>query len=84
MDKTELLKKLQSYRFAAYDMLLYLDTHPKDKKAFAMFKELVEKTRKLTNEYEKEFGPLTPFAAAKCDGFNWLESPWPWEKEANA
>lgn len=84
MDKTELLKKLQSYRFAAYDMLLYLDTHPKDKKAFAMFKELVEKTKKLINEYEKEFGPLTPFAAAKCDRFNWLESPWPWEKEANA
>ncbi len=84
MDKTELLKKLQSYRFAAYDMLLYLDTHSKDKKAFAMFKELVEKTNKLTNEYEKEFGPLTPFAAAKSDGFDWLESPWPWEKEANA
>lgn len=84
MDKTELLKKMQSYRFAAYDMLLYLDTHPKDKKAFEMFRNLVEKTRKLKNEYEKEYGPLTPFAAAKCDEFMWLESPWPWEKEANA
>lgn len=84
MDKSELLKKMQSYRFAAYDMLLYLDTHPKDRKAFEMFKQLVEKTRRLKNEYEKEFGPLTPFSAAKFDEFTWLDSPWPWEKEANA
>lgn len=84
MEKTELLKKMQSYRFAAYDMLLYLDTHPKDKKAFEMFKQLVEKTRKLKCEYEKKYGPLTPFNAANFDEFTWLDSPWPWEKEANA
>ena len=32
--RVELLEKLQSYNFAAYDMLLYLDTHANDKKAF--------------------------------------------------
>ena len=84
MSKTELLKQMQSYRFAAYDMLLYLDTHPQDKKAFTMFKELVEKTKKLRNEYEKNYGPLTPFSTAKFYEFTWLEGPWPWEKEANA
>lgn len=84
MCKTEQLKQLQSYRFAAYDMLLFLDTHPHDKKAFAMFKQLVEKYKKLESEYEKEFGPLSPFAAAKFDEFKWLDSPWPWEKEDNA
>ena len=84
MSKTELLKQVQTYRFAAYDMLLYLDTHPQDKKAFTMFKELVEKTKKLRNEYEKNYGPLMPFSAAKFDTFTWLEGPWPWEKEANA
>lgn len=84
MDKTALLKKLQSYNFAAYDMLLFLDTHPDDKKAFALFRDLVEKTKKLRKEYECEFGPLTPYSAAKFDTFTWLESPWPWEKEANA
>ena len=84
MDKMGLLKKLQSYNFAAYDMLLYLDTHPSDKKAFEMFKELVSKTRKLKSEYEKSYGPLTPYNAANFDTFTWLESPWPWEREANA
>ena len=83
MTETELLNQLQSYRFAAYDMLLFLDTHPEDKKAFEMFKQLVEKTNKLTCEYEKEYGPLMPFSSAKKDEFTWLDSPWPWEKEAN-
>lgn len=83
MDRSELLRKVQSYRFAAYDMLLYLDTHPDDKKAFTLFKELVNKTKQAVKEYQENFGPLTPFAAADNDSFNWLDSPWPWEKEAN-
>ena len=84
LSKTELLKWLQQYNFAAYDMLLYLDTHPCDKKAFKLYKELVEKTKSLKNEYEEKYGPLTPYSAARFDEFNWLKGPWPWEKEANS
>lgn len=83
MNKQEALQKVRQYGFAAYDMLLYLDTHPKDKKAFNIFKELVMKTKNASMEYEKEFGPLTPFNSAGFDSFNWLDSPWPWEKEGN-
>lgn len=84
MNKTDLLKQIQKYNFAAYDMLLYLDTHADDKKAFEIFKTLVSKTKELKNEYESTFGPLSPMSAAKSDSFNWLKSPWPWEKEANS
>lgn len=83
MNETCLMKKLQSYNFAAYDMLLYLDTHPKDKKALEMFRELVNKTKELRDEYEKEYGPLTPFSSVNLDEFVWLDGPWPWQKEAN-
>lgn len=82
--KAELLKQIQCYNFAAYDMLLYLDTHKDDKKAFCMFQSLVKKTNELKKEYEQEYGPLSQFCAANQDSFNWLDSPWPWEKEANA
>ncbi len=84
MSRADDLKVLQSYNFAAYDMLLYLDTHPDDKKAFSMFRELVEKTKKLKDAFESEYGPLMPYSAASFETFTWLESPWPWEKEANA
>lgn len=84
MNKTDLLKEIQRYNFAAYDMLLYLDTHADDKKALELFKTLVEKTKSLKYEYEENFGPLSPMSAANLNTFKWLESPWPWEKEANA
>ena len=83
MSKCELLKKIQSYRFAADDLLLYLDTHPDDKKAFSLFRELVGKAKQLVNEYQREYGPLSAFASAESSSFDWLECPWPWEKEAN-
>ena len=82
-DKFNLLKQLQSYNFAAYDMLLYLDTHPDDKKAFNMFKSLVNKTKSIKADYEKQFGALSAYSSATFDSFEWLNSPWPWEKEAN-
>lgn len=83
MDRKNLLCNIQAYNFAAYDMLLYLDTHPDDKKAFKLFKELVAKTNELKNEYQENFGPLSPYASAENDSFDWLNSPWPWEKEGN-
>lgn len=83
MTQQETLRRLQSYTFAAHDMLLYLDTHPNDKKAFTLFQDLVAKAKIYKQEYERAYGPLTAFNAANFDSFNWLDSPWPWEKEAN-
>lgn len=82
--KQEKLLELQKYNFAAYDLLLFLDTHPEDKTGFAMFRDMVEKMKRLKAEYEEQYGPLEPYSAAKFDTFKWLESPWPWEKEGNA
>ena len=52
--RVEMLKKIQCSNFAAYDMLLYLDTHSDDKKAFRMFQALVKKTKELKCEYEEK------------------------------
>ena len=47
MTKQEHLYEIQKCNFAAYDLLLYLDTHPKDRRAFELFRELVEKLKKM-------------------------------------
>ncbi len=83
MTRQEKLYEVQKVNFAAYDLLLYLDTHPEDKKAFKMFRELVEKLNKLKCEYEAQYGPLEAYNSAYQGTFNWLDSPWPWEKEGN-
>ena len=82
-DRQQMMFTVQKYNFAAYDLLLYLDTHPDDKKAFGMFRELVSKTRKAKQDFEEKYGPLEAYNAAYEDKFNWLEKPWPWEREAN-
>lgn len=83
MSQNELKKSIQSYRFAAHDMLLYLDTHPEDEKAFALFKSLTKKANELQNSYLQQYGPLDVREAAECAEFNWIDSPWPWEKGGN-
>lgn len=84
MSQNELKKQIQSYCFAAHDMLLYLDTHPEDKKAFALFRELTKKATELKEQYHQKYGPLNVVAAADYTEFNWIDSPWPWEKGGNS
>lgn len=81
--KMMLLNKIRQYNFAAYDMLLYLDTHPEDKKAFSIYRELKKKCQKLIDDYHAKYGPLTIDAIAEQCEFNWHLSPWPWETTAN-
>ena len=83
MARADDLMMLQKYHFAAYDMILYLDTHPDDKEAFAMFRDLRNKFCRQRAEFEKKYGPIDHDGAASFETFRWLESPWPWEKEAN-
>ena len=83
MTKQEHLYEIQKCNFAAYDLLLYLDPHPKDRRAFELFRELVEKLKKMKKEYEREFGPLEAFNSAAFASFKWNDTPWPWEREAN-
>ncbi len=79
-ERAALLNKLNAYSFAAYDWNLYLDTHPNDKDAIAMFRKMTDKANDLRHEYEAKFGPLTASASKDMERWNWLDDPWPWEK----
>ena len=78
------LKKVQKYYFAAYDLHLFLDTHPYNKEALKMYSAMIEKAKSAQDEFESKYGSLTPLSAA-CDTekWNWLENPWPWDSLEN-
>lgn len=78
-ERMELLKKYNAYAFAAYDWNLYLDTHPNDKDAIAMFKKMVERAKELRSEYQAKYGPLTAEASDDSERWNWIDNPWPWD-----
>lgn len=77
--RDELLKKLNAYAFAAYDWNLYLDTHPDEAQAIAMFKKMANKANELKEEFQSKYGPLTAAANTDENQWTWINNPWPWE-----
>lgn len=78
----DLIKAVMEFGFAAVDMNLYLDSHPEDKTAVSTYNSFVSQYVKARCAYEKQYGPLTNFgySPSNCP-WQWIESPWPWEKE---
>ena len=48
VDKCKLMRELSSVKFAAWELHLYLDTHPCDEKALEMHKKYTERAKELT------------------------------------
>lgn len=63
----------QEVAFAAWELRLYLNTHPNDEKALALFRRLCKEVRAAN--YATSF--LTDDDCAS--GWSWVNNPWPWE-----
>ncbi len=75
-----LLKQIMEIGFTAIELNLFLDTHPDNSAAFRDFQETSAKYRQLTEEYQRQYGPLYPDGQYDKTGYwKWTESPWPWE-----
>lgn len=81
MSRKELLERLSAASFAAVDLQLYLDTHPKDKEALAKLNRYLDETAALTEEFTRHFGPLSPQDIYGDTSFEWVNSPLPWSRE---
>ena len=62
------LNQLRALDFVIQELALYLDTHPYDSEAFALFQNYVE-----------QHGPLTQNDAALSGTYSWVKGPWPWQ-----
>lgn len=76
--KDILMKKLCSYKFAAHEIKLFLDTHPDDTKALKKLAEFEELSKACVEEYESKFGPIKR-NSQKIQWWSWVNDPWPWE-----
>lgn len=69
-----------AYPFAAWDVRLYLDTHPDDTEA-------LETYRSLCRQAQNAGIPCGGYACHIPDdtaaGWTWISDPWPWEPDAN-
>lgn len=81
IDKDKLLRDIMAIDFTIIDMHLYLNTHPYDQKALNIYNDAVRRARELKQMYERMYGPLTAHMATSGYPWQWVEEPWPWEKE---
>ena len=81
-NKYDLLREIMALNFAVNDLVLYLDTHPSDRCAIKKHSEYAEKVIKLTEEYQKLYGPLTVNFTSDENCWQWSDNPWPWERGA--
>lgn len=77
-EQNKLMARLSAIQFAAWELHMYLDTHPCDSAANEMFHKYTAEAEHLKNEYEHKYGPLTVSASEDAD---WLCDPWPWDIE---
>lgn len=78
-EREALLRRLSSARFAAWEMHLFLDTHPNDRAAMESQRKYEERAQALMEEYQSKFGPLNSDDIYGDVRWDWINSPWPWE-----
>lgn len=76
MDRMD--RRLAEYAlpFVAWELRLFLDTHPDDSRALAEYRSLCAKAG--CSSYA-----CLPDCACGKDRWNWIDDPWPWEASAN-
>lgn len=73
------LNQLRALDFVILELGLYLDTHPYDSEAFALFQKYVELEKTARAAYVEQHGPLVMTDAAMDGSFSWGNGPWPWQ-----
>lgn len=73
-----LMHQLQMVDFMLDDLQLYLDTHPHDTNAIAQYNEGVKKSRALTKQIERIYGPINEDSYSGAP-WQWKDAPWPWQ-----
>lgn len=82
--RQDLLRNVQELGFACLDLNLYLDNHPDDKNAVNAYNTLAVQFAQAKCAYESKYGPLTNFGYAPSKyPWQWVNQPWPWDKEFN-
>ena len=81
-DRIKLLKEISTVDFAMIELHLFLDTHPDDNAASAKLEEYKLKSKELTREYEKKYGPLSA-NSRNADRWAWISSYWPWDRTSS-
>lgn len=75
------LTQLQALEFVVQELALYLDTHPSDGEAFALFQKYTAMEQEARTSYAAASGPVMRGDAAANKTYTWPKDPWPWNAD---
>ena len=81
--RDSLFMELRQVSFALDELRLFLDTHPTDASALALFGEYQARRNEILAEYSPVFGPVESYDVNTDGGWGWINATMPWETEAN-
>ena len=80
--------------FEAWDLRLYLNSHPNDERALSAYKQICAASHDNVNyacvgiekNDDKSCGcsEINSRNNPKASRWSWIDNPWPWEYEANS
>lgn len=79
MNRRQMLEWVMMLGFCAFDMQLYLDTHPCDREALAYYRECIDMYKQAKEKFESNFGPLQASSSMDEENWAWADMPLPWE-----
>lgn len=81
MSQAQLFNLINEVSFAAYDAMLYLDTHPCDSSALSYHQKMTRQRKEAMSVFARRFYPLTADCTVEADStrWEWVSQPWPWE-----
>lgn len=77
--REQMLKDIGIVDFTVVELSLYLDTHPRDRKAMEYFNHYSRIKNQLVREFSKTYYPLTLSYADSNTDWRWGAAPLPWE-----
>ena len=73
-----MMRQLSSMKFAAWELHVFLDTHPGNCEAAKKLDEYRKKIEVLTKQYEDAYGSIHE-TTNQASRWAWISGPWPWE-----
>ena len=82
-EREQMMKQIHRIDFAIHELVLFLDTHPRNVKALQLLEEYRNLRCVKIAEYERRFGNYVAVVddVKPTEPWGWVKGPWPWENK---
>ncbi len=80
-EREQLLRDIGMAGFVVTELVLYLDTHPDDRRAMEFFNHYNRIKMQMEREFSQKYFPLNTGLADCSKEWRWGMAPLPWEGE---